>query len=300
MAEPRSASRLGRRHEAADRPRVARLRPARDRRRRGRCVAAGPGGALERPLGHRSRSRSCSLDPEEGRSDGDAHRCSLGALLVGPRSLMATLRRRATCLHIGVIDPIAAGAATLHFAADESETFRPRRADRGRSGSPAGQGVGVEAARIDRGAARVARRARPASRLSRISSIASRTSSITSRSGQVASSDARARLVVAQRDAAERRQRPVEQPDDPPDRDRRRIGRDRVAAVRPERGPDDPAVLERGHDLLEELGRQPVALGQRGQRDGPSPSWRTRSTRARRPYSERRERRMRGIVAPNA
>ncbi len=48
-----------------------------------------------------------------------------------------------------------------------------------------------------------------------------------------------------------------------------RIGGDGVPAVRAERGPDDPGVLEGGHDLLEELGRQPVAPGQRGQRDRP-------------------------------
>ena len=71
----------------------------------------------------------------------------------------------------------------------------------------------------------------------------------------------------------------------------------RIAAVRAERRPDDPGVLERGHDLLEELGRQPVALGERRPaRSGPSPSCRTRSTRARRPYSERRERRIARIV----
>ena len=30
-----------------------------------------------------------------------------------------------------------------------------------------------------------------------------------------------------------------------------------------------PGVLERGHDLLEELGREPVPLGEDGQRDRP-------------------------------
>ena len=52
-------------------------------------------------------------------------------------------------------------------------------------------------------------------------------------------------------------------------------------------------MLERRHDLLEELRREVVALGQRARaRRAPSPSWRTRSTSARRPYSERRDRRM--------
>ena len=55
---------------------------------------------------------------------------------------------------------------------------------------------------------------------------------------------ARARLVVAQRDAAERREGAVEQPDDPAERDGRRVRGERVAAVRAERRPDDPAVLE--------------------------------------------------------
>ena len=40
-----------------------------------------------------------------------------------------------------------------------------------------------------------------------------------------------------------------------------------VPAVRPEGGPHDPGVLEAGHDLLEELRRQPVPLGEGGQRD---------------------------------
>ena len=76
-----------------------------------------------------------------------------------------------------------------------------------------------------------------------------------------------ARLVVAQADAAHRRERSVKQPDDPPDRHLCGIHPDGVAAVRPERRSHDPAVAERGHDLLEELGRQAVPLGERGERD---------------------------------
>ena len=81
--------------------------------------------------------------------------------------------------------------------------------------------------------------------------------------------DARARFVIAERHTPERREGPVEQPDDSTDRDGIRIGGDRVAAVRAERGPDDTRVLEAGHDLLEKLARQAVALGQGGQRDRP-------------------------------
>ena len=37
--------------------------------------------------------------------------------------------------------------------------------------------------------------------------------------------------------------------------------------MRAERRAHDAAVLERGHDLLEELDREPVALRERGERD---------------------------------
>ena len=45
------------------------------------------------------------------------------------------------------------------------------------------------------------------------------------------------------------------------------IHRHRVAAVRAERGPHDPGVLQARHDLLEELDGEPLALGQRGEGD---------------------------------
>ena len=46
-----------------------------------------------------------------------------------------------------------------------------------------------------------------------------------------------------------------------------RVGREGVPAVGAEGRAHDPGVLERRHDLLEELGREPVAFGERGQRD---------------------------------
>ena len=173
---------------------------------------------------------------------------------------------RAALADVGVgVDARGAGQGRAPEPAPRLTALRTRQTTALRAGGPPARRRG---ARAGRSTARPGRAASSASvSVSRISSIASRTSIITSRSGQVASSDARARFVVAERDAAERGQRAVEQADDPADRDRRRVGRQRVAAVRPERRPDDAGVLERRHDLLEELRREPVALGERGQRD---------------------------------
>ena len=80
---------------------------------------------------------------------------------------------------------------------------------------------------------------------------------------------ARATLVVAKADAGQGSQRTVEEPDDPADGDGGRVGRDAVAAVRAERGPDDTAALEGRQDLLEELRREVVALGEGRERHRP-------------------------------
>ena len=46
-----------------------------------------------------------------------------------------------------------------------------------------------------------------------------------------------------------------------------RVGRQGIPAVCPERRSDDAGMLERRHDLLEELDREPVPLGQDGEGD---------------------------------
>ena len=124
----------------------------------------------------------------------------------------------------------------------------------------------MEAGRVDRGAAgpggQLGQGLVVEDREHRVADVEHR---VAERAGRLVG--AGARLVVAERHAAERRQRAVEQPDDATDRDGRRVRRDRVAAVSPERRPDDAGVLERRHDLLEELDREPVAVGERRQGD---------------------------------
>ena len=110
----------------------------------------------------------------------------------------------------------------------------------------------------------------------------------------------RAAAVVAQRDAGERRERPVKQPDDPPDRD----GGGSAAIAYPPCAPSvvrtTPPCLSVAMICSRNLVGRLLRLASAASAIGPEPSWRTRSTSARRPYSERRDRRMRRMVAPKA